>query len=439
MANQKMQASTLTSNIGESTNETVNDHPLSEVSITATEAASSGAAATTKKISRLLCPECRLRPVLYQCPRCRRRTCSLDCCRAHKQRYQCNGKRDKTAFINLGSMTDATLASDFHFLEEIIGQMDSRSTTTESKRQRRTNHAANNETATVNTAAATAVPLHPLLQASCNSVQGRIQTLVSSSVEETTHHTNDETIQRHWHKPPHPRSGGGGGVASMNSFQQRAALLGITVWRLPDALERHQRNQSHVKMVPLRSSNAAAAHRNETTARMATMSGGGGGGSNDRGGKKMPESYWTVEWCWYHSNSSPAEDDDAVTSVDSTCASSREAAASSDRSHVMSGLLHNVPESQSLTILCQRILQSSPELGTLACALDDVSILVPRIPSPAHRPVFVAIASPPLHSHGTMTLVEGLRDLTVIEYPTLHIVPSDRRHEFALGTLPLEE
>jgi hypothetical protein len=174
---------------------------------------------------------------------------------------------------------------------------------------------------------------------------------------------------------------------------------------------------------------------------MATMSGGGGGGSNDRGGKKMPESYWTVEWCWYHSNSSPAtdEDDDAATSVVPTCASSREAAASSDRSHVTSGLLHNVPESQSLTILCQRIVQSSLELGTLACALDDVSILVPRIPCPANRPVFVAIASPPLHSHGTMTLVQALRDLTVIEYPTLHIAPPDRRHEFALGTLPMEE
>jgi hypothetical protein len=412
------------------------DHPLPKAAATSATAAAAAAAAaaTTKKISRLLCPECRARPVLYQCPRCRRRTCSLDCCRAHKTKYQCNGKRDKTAFVNLGSMTDATLASDYHFLEEIIGQMDSHSSTTTESKRRRTNHAANNEPATASSALSSAAPLHPLLQASCNSVPGRIQTLVSL-VRDTSPHTNDETIQRHRHKPSHPRGSGGG---TLNPFQQRAAMLGITVLRLPDALERHQRNQSHVKMI--RSSGAT--HRNETSS-IATIN----GRNDDRvgSGKKKPELYWTVEWCWYHPKAEA--DANSITTANANDSSSRKADISSDRSRMTSGLLHNIAESQSLTDLIQRIIQESTftglDIGTLASStLDDVSILVPKIPSSAHRPVFVAIASPPLHSHhgGTMmTLVEALRDLTVIEYPTLHIVPPDRRHEFVVDTIPMNE
>ena len=48
------------------------------------------------------------------------RTCSLKCCLEHKSRTGCNGKRDRTAFCSLARFTDAQLASDFHFLEDVL-------------------------------------------------------------------------------------------------------------------------------------------------------------------------------------------------------------------------------------------------------------------------------------------------------------------------------
>lgn len=47
-------------------------------------------------------------------------TCSLQCCLAHKQKG-CNGKRDRAAYCALENFTDSQLASDYFFLEEIIG------------------------------------------------------------------------------------------------------------------------------------------------------------------------------------------------------------------------------------------------------------------------------------------------------------------------------
>ena len=48
------------------------------------------------------------------------RTCSLRCCLEHKSRTGCNGKRDRAAFCSLARFTDAQLASDFHFLEDVL-------------------------------------------------------------------------------------------------------------------------------------------------------------------------------------------------------------------------------------------------------------------------------------------------------------------------------
>jgi hypothetical protein len=71
------------------------------------------------------CQECQKQSALYACPRCRRRTCSLACCQSHKDRFHCNGKRDLTAFQPLSRMTDATLQSDYHFLENVLATMES--------------------------------------------------------------------------------------------------------------------------------------------------------------------------------------------------------------------------------------------------------------------------------------------------------------------------
>ena len=73
-----------------------------------------------KKNDRDLCQECSQEVFRYQCPRCSHRTCSLTCCVTHKKRTGCNGKRDRTKFLRVSRMNDATLASDYHFLEDAL-------------------------------------------------------------------------------------------------------------------------------------------------------------------------------------------------------------------------------------------------------------------------------------------------------------------------------
>lgn len=73
-----------------------------------------------KSSSIPICSICRTAQSAYCCPRCSTRTCSLKCCLEHKSRTGCNGKRDRTAFCSLARFTDAQLASDFHFLEDVL-------------------------------------------------------------------------------------------------------------------------------------------------------------------------------------------------------------------------------------------------------------------------------------------------------------------------------
>ncbi|ETL35842.1 hypothetical protein, variant [Phytophthora nicotianae] len=65
------------------------------------------------------CCGCGKSDVKYRCPRCERITCSLQCCVVHKKQFGCNGRRDRTKFVELKKFTDADLSSDFFFLEEV--------------------------------------------------------------------------------------------------------------------------------------------------------------------------------------------------------------------------------------------------------------------------------------------------------------------------------
>ena len=66
------------------------------------------------------CEVCKVEVSLYCCPKCSMRTCSLKCCKIHKEKSNCNGKRDRTAFIALNQFSDSKLLSDYHFLEDVL-------------------------------------------------------------------------------------------------------------------------------------------------------------------------------------------------------------------------------------------------------------------------------------------------------------------------------
>mmetsp|Transcript_451 Transcript_451/g.973 ORF Transcript_451/g.973 Transcript_451/m.973 type:complete len:172 (-) Transcript_451:576-1091(-) len=68
----------------------------------------------------LRCSQCSALETKYRCPRCFLRTCSLECCKKHKVENDCSGKRDRTSFTAIKDFTDATLSSDYVFLEEAL-------------------------------------------------------------------------------------------------------------------------------------------------------------------------------------------------------------------------------------------------------------------------------------------------------------------------------
>ncbi|KAI8610569.1 hypothetical protein BC830DRAFT_1069722 [Chytriomyces sp. MP71] len=54
----------------------------------------------------------------YTCPGCDMRSCSVGCVRTHKLATGCGGVRDKTKYVSMRAFGDATLVSDFAFLED---------------------------------------------------------------------------------------------------------------------------------------------------------------------------------------------------------------------------------------------------------------------------------------------------------------------------------
>ena len=69
-----------------------------------------------------VCSVCKLEIAVYSCPRCKTRTCSLECCLSHKREQNCNGKRDRTAYISKEEFSSNSqhLMSDYNFLEDAL-------------------------------------------------------------------------------------------------------------------------------------------------------------------------------------------------------------------------------------------------------------------------------------------------------------------------------
>ncbi|CAM6127283.1 unnamed protein product [Calypogeia fissa] len=75
--------------------------------------------------SPVVCEECGEREAKYRCPGCGLRSCGLLCVKSHKERTQCTGKRNRTAFVPVSDFDENWLISDYNFLEETLRQTDS--------------------------------------------------------------------------------------------------------------------------------------------------------------------------------------------------------------------------------------------------------------------------------------------------------------------------
>ncbi|KAL8178366.1 UNVERIFIED_CONTAM: Box C/D snoRNA protein 1 [Gekko kuhli] len=74
----------------------------------------------------------------YRCPRCMKYSCSLVCVKQHKTTYNCNGVREKTAFVSINQFSDLNLLSDYRFLED-VGRMADRAARDGASHRPRTN------------------------------------------------------------------------------------------------------------------------------------------------------------------------------------------------------------------------------------------------------------------------------------------------------------
>ncbi|XP_054835217.1 box C/D snoRNA protein 1 isoform X2 [Eublepharis macularius] len=78
--------------------------------------------AVKRKMSLKRCEICNEGEAKYRCPRCMKYSCSLVCVKQHKTTYNCNGVREKTAFVSVNQFSDLNLLSDYRFLED-VGRM----------------------------------------------------------------------------------------------------------------------------------------------------------------------------------------------------------------------------------------------------------------------------------------------------------------------------
>lgn len=269
----------------------------------------------------------------------------------------------------MGRMDDSTVNSDYHFLEDVLGQVESgkrllrqvgeaasaeQAGQANAKRQRRgqeyssTDNDGNNE--------ASSTP-HPLIQSAEASAAARLPISVHEPTRATS---NSKAPQQH----AHPK---------WRHFQQQCTNRGVNILLMPPGLDRHKSNKSHLKKDVL---------------------------------------YWTVEWRIHPSMMTGA----AKFITNPTESSTRPPARV---------LLSKISEQ---TIVRQAIQQVESSESSTSDIKDwsNYSLLLKRLPCPSHQPSYVEISD-------TATLATALKDMTVIEYPTIEVVPVSRSGEFPLA------
>lgn len=324
-----------------------------------------------------LCQECQSNEFRYQCPRCNFRSCSLACCKAHKEKLSCDGKRDKTAFLRLSQMDDQTLSSDYHFLEDVLRNVDS------GKRRigkngvgggggggnpfhitnKRPRHASNMDSTT-----ASDPPPHPLVKAS-----------QAAPPLPSIHNKNWSHLAPRWRH-----------VAKQALEQSRNTKILF----MPNGMQRRLQNQTHLKKDIF---------------------------------------HWTVEWTIHDRN-------DVVGNDKKNVKEPPQAATPATISTKKSPRVVRLSISEELT-LPQAMQQHRAELHIDTTATNNnnngIRLLIKQIPLKTYAVVWSIDDNDDDNAQTTSgtipTLRDVLKDRTVIEFPTIEVVPYQRLSEFPLG------
>eukprot|EP00733_Pompholyxophrys_punicea_P000544 Pompholyxophrys_punicea_v1_NODE_162_length_3055_cov_4.636000.p1 type:complete len:375 gc:universal NODE_162_length_3055_cov_4.636000:2697-1573(-) len=336
-----------------------------------------------------VCNECEAKPFQYVCPRCSFRSCSLQCCVAHKVRTGCNGKRDRTSFLPLHRMSDKTITSDYHFLEDVLGNVQSgrrllrqmgggggpsRSTSIsdrETNRKRPRSDVGENGDRDGNGGEADELP-HAMIQALKSSAMaagdGGVGGVgIGNGRLRIPRQPESQSLHPKW-----------------RHFQRFAAERGIQVLFMPSGMERRKNNRSIVQKNLL---------------------------------------HWTVEWRIHRYDS-------ISTTIEST---TEESPASSDGTCLV--LRSTVCESTDVRVALETVFasfasSSSSSVGDRTLRRSDLdfsgmAVLTKKLPCASSSPRFVRLSP-------SATLGAALRDMTIVEYPTLEVVPLDKLEDYPL-------
>lgn len=91
------------------------------------------------RVSTVKCEVCQEAFGKYRCPRCKLVSCSLSCVKQHKEAKDCNGVRDRAAFVPLKDFDDLQLLSDYRLLEDLRRVVEAGNGSQKSKVLRRLN------------------------------------------------------------------------------------------------------------------------------------------------------------------------------------------------------------------------------------------------------------------------------------------------------------
>lgn len=340
-----------------------------------------------------LCQECKEHKFQYQCPRCSFRTCSLKCCKSHKERTGCNGKRDRTKFLSMAHMDDATMTSDYHFLEDILGAVERAKRTggndssysnykhsmngrggNKRQKQGHDQHSANQMDST-----------HPMLQ-QINNFNGKQQL---QNIEKKEESVKDEEMDKSKDimtnsKPGESRSGVRSSLPQncwkqlapkWRHFWHQASLQGIHVLMMPAGMQRRKANTSYIKQGII---------------------------------------YWKVDVRFHP----PNPDSEGVEEKKESIIHSLKISEQSKLLEELEKLTVSFPNR-----LCNHL--EDRHSTSSSHPREKMHWLIQKLPSPSNRPCFLELTDE------QTTLQSILKGTTLIEYPTIEAVP-----ESLLGKFP---
>lgn len=353
------------------------------------------------------CDICKSNVALYHCPRCGTSTCSLKCCQAHKTSTKdgtstvlCNGKRDRTKFCSLKGFDDAQLASDYHFLEDVLklsegskrlydGLASGSSQTGSAKRPKANGltpfRSTTDEMASINQEA----PAHPLLQAKKGKSMIEVMANGMEEDDDEVAATGEECKALKICGSPdqkpmaRPNNKSKSNSPKVDPLVRQAELKGVNLLRMPPGMQRRLNNTSKYN-------------------------------------KKADSITWKIELLFHSKENDPDERKDDIQVGEKIKPTKFTVESSLADSSTLGQEL-----GKHLDVLPGNASTRSTLKSFASVPRESLRLFMKCLPCSSVAPKYYQLDP-------DVTLVEALRGKTIIEYPTVEVVKSEDKDRFPL-------